>query len=405
MHAFIPNSEIYQQGGLNMPYTKDVVISAYGRSPCCRALKGAFAHKHPLDYAAQTMNGVLAKVPQIQPHDIDDIIVGCARPVNQMDKNAARLIAMRAGLPFTVTGQTINRFCSSSLQAIATAANAIAAGQEEILVAGGVEDMSHCFTPYPAEYQDHWFEKHCPGGYMAMGETAERVAEQYGITRARMEKMAVESHAKAHQAQQEGKLKSSIIPITVVDEFEKAMVIDSDEGIRPNTNLESMQKLKPCFRENGLVTAATSSQTTDAAAFMILMSAERAKEMGVRPLARILGFAVAGCDPTIMGIGPVYAVPKVMKRIGLTVADMDVIELNEAFAAQALACMDILGLPEEKVNPYGGAMALGHPMGATGAILTGKALDYLGDNAKRYALVTMCIGGGMGAAAVFERLH
>jgi len=238
---------------------------------------------------------------------------------------------------------------------------------------------------------------------MSMGETAERVAEKYGITRERMEQMAVESNAKAATAQKKGKLAPSIIPVKTKDAEGNDIVFSEDDGIRPGTTPEGLAELKPCFRENGRVTAATSSQTTDAAAFVVLMSSNKANELGIKPLAKFIRFEVAGCDATLMGIGPVYAIPKVMEKSGLTISDMDTIELNEAFAAQALACIDELKLPYNKVNPYGGAMALGHPMGATGAFLTGKALDYLRDTKGRYALVSMCIGGGMGAAGIFER--
>ncbi len=387
-----------------MSYTKEVVIAAYGRSPLCRARKGSFAETHPLEYASQTLNGVLNKVPQVKPEMIDDVIVGCARPERQMSKNAARLIAARAGLPMSVPAQTINRFCSSSLQAIATAANAIAAGQEKIIVAGGVEDMTHCFTPYPEEFQDRWIIDNYPGGYMAMGETAERVADKYGVTREMMDEFAALSHAKALAARESGKLAPSIIPVEIVDQEGSVKVVTEDEGIRANVTVESLSNLKPCFRDNGSVTAATSSQTTDGAAFAVVMSLETAEELGIKPVAKIHGFAVAGCDPTLMGLGPIYAVPKVMERTGLTIADMDVIELNEAFASQALVCIETLGFRKDIVNPYGGAIALGHPMGATGVVLVGKALDYLAETGGKYALVTMCIGGGMGAAAIFEKL-
>lgn len=385
-----------------MANTKEAVIVAYGRSACCRARKGSFANTHPIEYAAQTLKGVLAKVPQLDPKEIDDVIVGCAMPINQLNLNTARLIVNRAELPDDVPAQTINRFCSSSLQAIATAANAIIAGQEDVIVAGGVEDMTHCFVPYPDEYKNEWIDKNYIGGYMSMGETAERVAEKYHITREMMEQMAVESNAKAAAAQENGKLAASIIPVTVKDENGNDKVVTKDEGIRPGTSMESLAGLKPCFREDGLVTAATSSQTTDAAAFVVVMSSDKAKELGIKPIAKFVGFAVAGCDATLMGIGPIHAIPKAMKRTGLTIDDMDVIELNEAFASQALACINELGIDKNKVNPYGGAMALGHPMGATGAFLTGKALDYLQDNNGKYALVSMCIGGGMGAAGIFE---
>ena len=236
---------------------------------------------------------------------------------------------------------------------------------------------------------------------MSMGETAERVADRYELSREEMDLMAVESHRKAYQAQCQGKLAPSILPVQSAE----GRVITEDEGIRPETSMESLAGLKPCFRPGGRITAATSSQTTDAAAFAVIMEAKLARTLGLPPLARFVGFAVAGCEAQVMGLGPIYAVPKVMAKTGLTVEDMDVIELNEAFAAQAIACMSDLNLPVEKVNPYGGAIALGHPMGATGTVLTGKALDYLKDTGGHYGLITMCIGGGMGAAGIFERLN
>lgn len=379
---------------------REAVIVAYGRSACCRARKGGLATTHPIDFSAQVLNGVLAKVPALSPEYVDDLVLGCAMPVHQMDFNAARMVARRAGLPNSVTGQTINRFCSSSLQAIATAANAVLAGQMDCVIAGGTESMSMCFRPCPDGYKNRWLDEHDIGTYMSMGETAERVADRYGITRAQMDAMAVESHLKAHLAQMSGKLAPSIIPVTNAE----GVYLTTDEGIRPGTTMESLADLKPCFRENGRVTAATSSQTTDASAFAVVMSAELAERLDIQPIARFVGFAVAGCEAEVMGLGPIYAVPKVLKRANLTLEDMDVIELNEAFAAQAIACIQELRLPMEKVNPYGGAMALGHPMGATGVFLTGKALDYLADTKGVYALVTMCIGGGMGAAGIFEYL-
>lgn len=380
---------------------REAVVVAYGRTACCRARKGGFAEMHPVDYAAQALKGVLDRVPALKPEKIDDVIVGCAMPINQLDMNAGRMIVKRAGLPDSVPAQTVNRFCSSSLQAIAAGANAILAGQMDCVVAGGVEDMTHCFLPYPEEYKNEWLRDNVEGVYMSMGETAERVADQYDISRTMMDQMAVDSHARAISAQRGGKLTGSIIPVT----NNRGDIITEDDGIRPETTLESIAGLKTPFRpDNGRVTAATSSQMTDAAAFVVVMSSHMADELGLQPIARFIGFQVAGCDATLMGLGPVYAVPKIMKKTGLQISDMDVFELNEAFASQALACIRELGLPPEKVNPYGGAMSLGHPMGATGAFLTIKALDYLRDTTKRYGLVTMCIGGGMGAAAIFERL-
>lgn len=385
---------------------KEVVIAAYGRSAVCRARKGSFAGTHPIEYSAQVLSGVLDKIPQLDRGEIEDVIMGCAVQHYKTSMNIAKSVAVRAGLPECVAGHTINRFCSSGLQAIATAANAIAAGQGDVIVAGGVEDMSGTFEPYPQEYQDEWLNKHAPGAYMAMGITAENIVKKYGITREEMDSMAVESHQKAAKAQQDGKLALSIIPVTVVDTEGNKKVVTEDEGIRPGTTMETLATLKPCFiPEVGTVTAATSSQTSDAAAFVVLMEAEKAKELGVRPIARLNAFAVAGCDATMMGLGPIYAVPKAMKRAGLTMEDMDVVELNEAFAAQAIPCIRELKMDPHKVNPYGGAMALGHPMGATGAFLTCKALDYLQDNNGKYGLVTMCIGGGMGAAGIFEIIN
>lgn len=384
---------------------REVVIVAYGRSAVCRARKGSFAGTHPIEYSAQVLKGVLDKIPQLDRKDIEDVIMGCAVQHNKASMNIAKSVVARAELPECVAGHTINRFCSSGLQAIATAANAIAAGQGDVIVAGGVEDMSGTFEPYPIEHQDAWLNEHAPGAYMAMGITAENIVKNRGLTREEMDQMAVESHAKAAKAQAEGKLKPSIIPVTVIDEQGNEKVVTEDEGIRPSTSMETLATLKPCFiPETGTVTAATSSQTSDAAAFVVLMAEEKAKELDIKPIAKLKSFAVSGCDATMMGLGPIYAVPKALKRAGLTIDDMDVIELNEAFAAQAIPCIRELKMDPAKVNPYGGAMALGHPMGATGAFLTCKALDYLQDNKGTYGLVTMCIGGGMGAAGIYEML-
>ena len=384
---------------------RNAVIVAYGRTPCCRARKGGLADMHPVDFAAQALKGVLAKVPQVTPDMIGDVITGCAMPINELNLNTSRLIVNRAELPDEVPAQTINRFCSSGLQAIATASNAIIAGEYDCAVAGGVECMTKCFMPYDiAAHGNKWIEENYIGGYMTMGETAERVADHYNVSREDMEKMALESHIKAAAARKAGKLAPSIIPVVKAD----GTVITEDDGILADsegnlkTSLEKMAGMNPCFRENGKVTAATSSQTTDAAAYVVVMEEGKAKELGLKPIAKFVGFAVAGCDATEMGMGPLYAIPKVLAKTGLTADQMDTIELNEAFASQALACIRELGLNMDKVNPYGGAMALGHPMGATGAFLTGKALDFLQDTNGKYGMVSMCIGGGMGAAGIFE---
>ena len=384
---------------------REAVIVAYGRSAVCKSRKGSFAGTHPIEYSAQVLKGVLDKIPQLDKADIEDVIMGCAVQHTTTSMNVAKSVAVRAGLPENVAGQSLNRFCSSGLQAIATGAAAIMANQGDVIVAGGVESMTDTYAPYPEEYWDKWLAENFPGVYMGMGITAENIVKKYGVTREEMDQMACESNQKAAKAQKEGKLAPSIIPVTVTDAEGNEKVVTEDEGIRPGTNMESLAGLKTCFipaEEGGTVTAATSSQTSDAAAFVVLMEAEKAKELGIKPIARLVSFGVTGCDSTMMGLGPIYAVPKALKRAGLSLDDMDVIELNEAFAAQAIPCIKTLGMNPEKVNPYGGAMALGHPMGATGAFLTCKALDYLQDTNGRYGMVTMCIGGGMGAAGIFE---
>ena len=377
----------------------EAVIIAYGRTPLTRAFKGGFANTHPAHYAAAALKGILEKVPQLDVATIEDVIVGCAVTERYTGYNIARLVAQKAGLPDVVPAQTINRFCSSGLQAIATAANAIEAGQMDVVVAGGVEMMTGMSMGHPEEFHDQELAEKIPGTYISMGETAEIVAERYNITRAEMEEMAVESHQKAAAAQTAGKFDDEIIPITVTDESGQ-VTLTKDEGIRPSTTAKKLATLDPCFRKDGRITAATSSQMTDGASFVILMSRKRAEELGCAPIARYSSFIVAGVPAEIMGIGPVASVPKALKKAGVTTADLDVIELNEAFAAQAIACIKELNLPKSKINPNGGAMALGHPMGATGTILTCKAISELKRTGGKYALITMCIGGGMGAAGV-----
>jgi acetyl-CoA acyltransferase len=387
-----------------MPTKQEVVIVAYGRSAVCRARKGSFAATHPFEYAAQVLKGVLARVPKLDPKDIADLILGCAQQIKEMRMNPARLIAQRAGLPDEVCGLSINRFCGSSLQAIATCANTITAGEEDIMIAGGCEDMTRTYIPYEEIYYNKWLDENIPGSYMGMGLTAENIVDRYHITRDQMDQLAVESNTKAAAAQKNGFFAPSIIPVTVIDTEGREKIVTLDEGIREGTNMETLATLKPAFKENGTVTAATSSQLSDAAAFAVLMSADKAKKLGIKPIAKFVGFNVAGCDPEYMGLGPIYAVPKLMKRIGLTVDDMDTIELNEAFAAQVIPCINELKLDKNKVNPWGNAMALGHPLGATGCFLTCKALDYLNRYNKKFALVTMCMQGGMGAACIFEKI-
>ena len=383
---------------------REAVVVAYGRTPYCKANKGSFANVHPVEYGAQALLGVLGRVPQLKAEDIGDVIVGCAMPFGVQGGNMARLIVQRAGLPDTVSAQTVNRYCSSGMQTIATAANAIRCGEEDVIVAGGVETMSMVPMLVGVEDADPWLMEHRPEVYTIMGITAENVARQWNVSRADMDAMAVESHHRAAKAQAEGCFDDQIIPVTVPGPDGKDVVITKDEGIRPGCDVESLSQLKPCFLENGSVTAATSSQRTDGAGFVVLMSEEKAQELGIKPLARFVSYATGGVPAEIMGVGPIEAVPKVLKKTGMTIDQMDVIELNEAFASQALAVIRTTGMDPAKVNPWGGAMALGHPLGATGAMLTCKVLSYLQRNGGKYGMVTMCIGGGMGAAGIYEML-
>lgn len=381
---------------------REAYIVAYGRSPYCKAFKGGLSKVHPVECGGQTLSGVLAKLPQLDAMEIDDVVVGCAMPKGVQDYNMARLVAQRAGLPDKVTGMTVNRFCSSGLQTVATAANAILCGQAEVMVAGGVESMSMVPMTTEAGSEDPYLMEHAPDNYISMGLTAENVAAEYHISRVDMERMACESHAKAAAAQQAGWFESQIVPVEGLDAEGKPCLLTRDEGIRPGTTMEGLAGLKPCFKPDGVVTAATSSQMTDGAGFVVLMSGGKVKELGLKPLARFVGFAVDGVPAGVMGIGPIKAIPKALKLTGLKQEDMDDIELNEAFAAQALACIRTLGLCESRVNPEGGAMALGHPLGASGAMLLCKALAHMQRCGGRYFMVSMCIGGGQGAAGIFE---
>lgn len=381
------------------------VIVAYGRSAIARAgKKGYFRNLHPVTLGGLTLKGVLEqKLPQLNPAELDDVIVGCAQQDDSQSYNIARLVVQRAGLPDSVCGLSINRFCSSGLQAIALAASQIACGMAQVVVAGGVESMTKVPVPYDhtADY-DPWQVEHTPEVYISNGITAENVARRHGITRGEMDQMALESHRRAAAAQDAGRFDDEIIPLPGVDENGDEILVTRDQGIRRDTTAERLAGLKPCFLEGGAVTAGSSSQTSDGAAFVVCMSEEKARALGLTPIARLVGFAAAGCEAAYMGEGPMYAVPKVMEQTGLRTADMDVIELNEAFAAQAIPCIRTLGLDPARVNPNGGAIALGHPLGATGAFLTCKVLSELKRTGGRYGLVTMCIGGGMGAAGIYE---
>ena len=384
---------------------RDVVIVAHGRSAVSRAGKnGILRQTHPVEFGSAVLKGVLAQVPALKGSEIDEVVVGCAIPSGVQGDNMARLIALRSELPATVTAQTINRFCSSGLQAIATGTNSIIAGDHDVVIAGGVETMSLVAMMSDPATHDQWLVENEPGAYMPMGTTAENVAEKYGITREEMDDFAVESHRRADFAQRAGYFKDEIIPVMGHDAEGNPVEFKEDQGIRAGTTREILAGLPTVFKADGRVTAGNSSQLSSGAGFVVLMTAAKAKELELQPLARLRGFATGGVDPTMMGIGPLAAVPKLLERLDLSVADLDVIELNEAFAAQALPVIRELKLDPAKVNPNGGAIALGHPLGATGAILVTKALHHLEKTKGKTALITMCIGGGMGAAGIIERL-
>ncbi|NCB63421.1 MAG: thiolase family protein [Clostridia bacterium] len=385
------------------PLSKTVVV-AYGRSAVAKSgKKGALRALHPIDMGGLVLKGVMEKLPQLDPALVEDVILGCAIPEGKQGLNPARLVAARAGLPHTACGLTVDRFCASSLQAVALAAWQIEAGQADCVVAGGIESMTALpMTLDRSGDVDPWLAEHDPDQYISNGETAENVAEKYGVTREEMDALALESHRRAAAAQDAGYFDEQIIPLPGVDADGNLIIFDKDQGIRRDTSPEKLSAMKPCFRENGRVTAASSSQTSDGAAFLVLMSRDKADELGIRPLASFLGFAVGGLDPAYMGLGPIYAAPRALSHAGLRMADMDVIELNEAFAAQVSPCIRELGMDPAKVNPNGGAMAMGHPLGATGAVLSCKAVSELRRTGGRYAMVTMCIAGGMGAAGIFR---
>lgn len=391
---------------------REAVIVAGVRTAIGKAPKGALRNTRPDDLGATVVQELLGRVPAVHKEDIEDIVMGCAIPEAEQGMNVARIIAMRAGLPTSVPGMTVNRFCSSGLQAISIAAQQIMTGMADIVIAGGVETMSlvpmggYNISPNPELAASY------PEAYMGMGHTAEQVASRFGISREDQDAFALRSHQRAAQAIAGGKFKDEIVPVTVKETVvnEKNQVVTkerifaTDEGVRVDTSLEALAKLRPAFSMTGTVTAGNASQTSDGAAAVLVMSADKARELGLRPLGVFRSFASAGVDPDIMGVGPVAAVPKALQLAGLTLDDIDLIELNEAFASQALHVIRTLGMDEEKVNVNGGAIALGHPMGCTGARLTVSVLNELERRQGRYALVTMCVGGGMGAAGVFERL-
>ena len=391
---------------------KNAVIVAYGRSGIAKAIKGSLRNTGCVDFGSQVLKGILAKYPQFLPELAEDLICGCAIPEAEQGLNIGRLLAYSSGFPLSTAGQTVNRFCASGLQSIASAANAIMAGQAKCIVAGGLENMSKVqmhrvmIIPDSASFGSY------PDNFDTMGITAENVAEKYGISRERQDMFSYESHMKAAAAIREGKFKEEIIPVQAKRPAIKAdgtpgfetFTFDTDECVRPDSTVEALAKLKPLFRMGGTVTAGNSSQMNDAAAFVILMEEEFAKEQGMTPIARFVSFAVRGVHPGYMGIGPVEAIPRALNIAGLSLTDIDLIELNEAFAAQSLACIDLLGLDQKIVNVNGGGIAFGHPLGCTGAYLTMKLIGELRRRGQKHGMVSMCIGGGMGAAGIIEMI-
>jgi acetyl-CoA acyltransferase len=389
-----------------------VIVSAV-RTAVGKAPKGSLRSTRPDDLAAVAIKGALDKVPLLNHAEIEDVIIGCAMPEAEQGMNVARIAALRAGLPIESAGMTVNRFCASGLQAIALAADRIRSGSADVIVAGGTESMSMVPMGGNKVSINPWLEENHPGSYLSMGLTAERVARHYGISREEADQFALESHQRALAAQDGKRFEQEIVPVpvtsTVPDQKSRPQKTESqfkvDEGPRRDTSFEALTKLKPAFHAKGAVTAGNSSQTSDGAAAAVILSEERAKELGLKPLARFVSFAYAGCSPEEMGVGPVYAVPKALKLAGLQLDQIDLIELNEAFAAQSLAVIKLLGLNREKLNVNGGAIALGHPLGCTGAKLTATLLHEMTRRKAKYGLVTMCVGGGMGAAGIFESLN
>lgn len=390
---------------------QEAYIVAYGRSAAAKAKQGALFHERPDDVAAKVLQGVLKRIDgKFNKNMIEDVIVGTAFPEGLQGQNIARTIALRTGLSDTIPGQTVNRYCSSGLQTIAIAANQIMAGQGDILVAGGVELMSAVPMGGNEPTNNPTLQYDDIGASYPMGLTAENVASQFDVSREDQDAYAVRSHQRAYDAQRDGRFKDEIIPIQVNSvEYTNAgpkvhtNIFDQDEFIRPDTTMEALAKLRTVFKADGTVTAGTSAPLSDGAGFVVLMSGDKVKELGVTPIARFVGYKAVGVDPKIMGIGPAYAIPEVLSLSNLSVEDIDLIELNEAFASQTIASIKEVGLDISRTNVNGGAIALGHPLGATGAMLTARLLNEMGRRPdSRYGMVTMCIGVGMGAAAIFE---
>jgi acetyl-CoA acyltransferase len=391
---------------------REAVIVAAKRSAVGKAKKGALRHTRPDDFGAMVIQGLLKAYPQIDPKEIEDMIIGCAFPEGEQGMNFARTVSLRAGLPVEIPAMTINRYCSSGLQSIALASERIMCGSADIIIAGGIESMSMVPMGGSRPSPNPYLMMHYPESYLSMGHTAEEVSKRYHISREMQDLFAYSSHQKAVKAFHAQLFKEEVIPVEVTEwnESEDGRPVASrrlfqeDEGVRKDTTLEVLAKLRPAFQLNGTVTAGNSSQTSDGAAAVIVMSRQKADELGLKPLAIFRGFTVAGVEPEVMGIGPVQAIPKLLAKTGVVLNEIDRIELNEAFASQSVAIIRELELDESKVNVNGGAIALGHPLGCTGTKLTVSILHELVRAKKKYGLVTMCIGGGMGAAGLFERV-
>jgi acetyl-CoA acyltransferase len=391
----------------------EAVIVAAVRTPVGRAPKGALSTTRPDDLAAAALSGALERVPALEKAAIDDVILGCAQPEGEQGWNIARMAALRAGLPVEIPGATVNRLCASGLEAIAIADERIRAGVARAIVAGGAESMSLIPMGGSKPSPNPWLAENYPASLLTMGLTAERVARHYGVSREDQDAFALASHRKALAAQAAGRFGDELIQVKVENitpdakngkPVKRESTFAADEGPRGDTSAEALAQLKPVFHAQGTVTAGNSSQTSDGAAAAVLVDAALARELGLQPLARLVAYAVTGCLPEEMGIGPITAIPKALKKAGLELKDIDLIELNEAFAAQSLAVMRTLGIDAERVNVNGGAIALGHPLGCTGAKLTATLLAEMRRRKLHYGIVTMCVGGGMGAAGVFELL-
>lgn len=392
--------------------TREAVIVAGSRTAVGKSKRGTTRNWRSDEMAAAVIVDLLQKAPALDPSEIDDVIIGCAMPEGAQGLNFARTIALRAGLPVDTPGQTVNRFCSSGLQTIAMAAERIIADGADVIIAGGAETMSLVpMTGFRVNPNPYMVEN-MPEVYMGMGLTAERVADEYEVSRQTQDEFAVRSHQKAAAAYERGAFKEQIVPLTIEEVVpgpngpeRTTTVFERDEHLRPDTTLDGLAKLKPVFRQGGSVTAGNSSPLSDGAAAVIVMERGKAEALGLTPLMRFVGFSVGGVRPEVMGIGPIAAVPKLLKRTGMSLADIDLIELNEAFASQAVAVIRELGLDESLVNVNGGAIALGHPLGCTGAKLTVQLMYEMRRRDAQFGMVTMCIGGGMGAAGIFERLN